>query len=63
MKGVRIAELTARLREYIRAVRNGETISVLDWDTPGRAIRSGSRCTANADGTRHSAISSRDSVT
>jgi prevent-host-death family protein len=34
MKEVRIAELKAHLSEYIRAVRNGETISVLDRDTP-----------------------------
>jgi len=34
MKEVRIAELKARLSEYIRAVRNGETISVLDRETP-----------------------------
>ena len=34
MKEVRIAELKSRLSEYIRAVRNGETISVLDRDTP-----------------------------
>lgn len=33
MKEVRIAELKARLSEYIRAVRNGETISVLDRET------------------------------
>jgi len=34
MKEVRIAELKSRLSEYIRAVRNGETISVLDRETP-----------------------------
>jgi prevent-host-death family protein len=34
MKQVRIAELKARLSEYLRAVRNGETIAVLDRDTP-----------------------------
>ena len=34
MKEVRIAELKARLSEYIRAVRSGETISVLDRETP-----------------------------
>lgn len=34
MKEVRIAELKARLSEYLRAVRNGETISVLDRETP-----------------------------
>jgi antitoxin (DNA-binding transcriptional repressor) of toxin-antitoxin stability system len=34
MKEVRIAELKSRLSEYLRAVRNGETISVLDRETP-----------------------------
>ena len=34
MKEVRIAELKARLSEYLRAVRRGETIAVLDRDTP-----------------------------
>jgi prevent-host-death family protein len=34
MKQVRIAELKARLSEYLRAVRRGETIFVLDRDTP-----------------------------
>ena len=34
MKKVRIAELKARLSEYLRAVRGGETIAVLDRDTP-----------------------------
>jgi prevent-host-death family protein len=34
MKQVRIAELKARLSEYLRAVRRGETISVLDRETP-----------------------------
>jgi prevent-host-death family protein len=34
MKQVRIAELKARLSEYLRAVRRGETIVVLDRDTP-----------------------------
>ncbi len=34
MKQVRIAELKARLSEYLRAVRAGETIAVLDRDTP-----------------------------
>jgi len=33
MKEVRIAELKARLSEYLRAVRSGETISVLDRET------------------------------
>jgi len=34
MKQVRIAELKARLSEYLRAVRGGETVAVLDRDTP-----------------------------
>lgn len=34
MKQVRIAELKARLSEYLRAVRRGETIVVLDRETP-----------------------------
>jgi prevent-host-death family protein len=34
MKEVRIAELKARLSEYLRAVRRGETLAVLDRDTP-----------------------------
>ncbi len=34
MKQVRIGELKARLSEYLRAVRRGETIAVLDRDTP-----------------------------
>jgi len=34
MKEVGIAELKARLSEYIRAVHGGETISVLDRQTP-----------------------------
>lgn len=34
MREVRIAELKARLSEYLRAVRRGETIAVLDRDTP-----------------------------
>lgn len=34
MKQVRIAELKARLSEYLRAVRRGESIAVLDRDTP-----------------------------
>ena len=34
MREVRIAELKSRLSEYLRAVRNGETISVLDRETP-----------------------------
>lgn len=31
---MRIADLKARLSEYLRAVRRGETIAVLDRDTP-----------------------------
>lgn len=34
MKPVRIAELKSRLSEYLRAVRRGRTITVLDRDTP-----------------------------
>jgi len=34
MKQVRIAELKARLSEYLRAVRRGETIAVWDRETP-----------------------------
>jgi len=34
MKQVRIAELKARLSQYLRIVRRGETIAVLDRDTP-----------------------------
>jgi prevent-host-death family protein len=34
MRQVRIAELKARLSEYLRAVRRGETIVVLDRETP-----------------------------
>ena len=34
MRTVRIAELKSRLSEYLRAVRGGETISVMDRDTP-----------------------------
>jgi prevent-host-death family protein len=34
MKQVRIAELKARLSEYLHIVRRGETIAVLDRDTP-----------------------------
>jgi len=34
MKQVRIADLKARLSQYLRAVRGGETIAVLDRDTP-----------------------------
>ena len=34
MKQVRIADLKARLSEYLRAVRRGESIAVLDRNTP-----------------------------
>jgi len=34
MKQVRIAELKARLSEYLRIVRRGESIAVLDRETP-----------------------------
>ena len=34
MKQVRIADLKAKLSEYLRAVRRGETIAVLDRETP-----------------------------
>lgn len=34
MKQVRIAELKARLSEYLRTVRRGETVAVLDRETP-----------------------------
>jgi prevent-host-death family protein len=34
MRQVRIADLKARLSEHLRAVRRGETIAVLDRDTP-----------------------------
>ena len=34
MREVRIAELKARLSEHLRSVRNGETVTVLDRDTP-----------------------------
>lgn len=34
MKQVRIAELKARLSEHLRAVRGGQSIAVLDRDTP-----------------------------
>jgi prevent-host-death family protein len=34
MRTVGIAELKARLSEYLRAVRRGETIAVLDRETP-----------------------------
>jgi prevent-host-death family protein len=31
---VRVAELKSRLSEYLRRVRHGETVTVLDRDTP-----------------------------
>lgn len=34
MKAVRIAELKSRLSEYLRAVRDGATVTVLDRNTP-----------------------------
>jgi prevent-host-death family protein len=34
MRQIGIAELKARLSEYLRAVRRGETIAVLDRETP-----------------------------
>jgi prevent-host-death family protein len=34
MTQVRIAELKARLSEYLRSVRRGRSITVLDRDTP-----------------------------
>jgi prevent-host-death family protein len=34
MSEVGIAELKARLSEYLRSVRNGGTLTVLDRDTP-----------------------------
>ncbi len=34
MKPVGIAELKSRLSEYVRAVRDGETVTVLDRNTP-----------------------------
>jgi prevent-host-death family protein len=34
MKQVRIAELKSHLSHYLRAVRGGQTIAVLDRDTP-----------------------------
>src|SRR5579872_416262 len=34
MREVKIAELKSKLSEYLRAVRHGETISVLDRETP-----------------------------
>jgi len=34
MKAVRIADLKARLSEHLRLVRRGQTVTVLDRDTP-----------------------------
>lgn len=34
MGEVRIADLKARLSEHLRLVRNGDTVTVLDRDTP-----------------------------
>ena len=34
MSNVRIAELKARLSEHLRSVRNGDTLTVLDRETP-----------------------------
>jgi prevent-host-death family protein len=34
MNGVRIADLKSRLSEYLRKVRNGRSITILDRDTP-----------------------------
>jgi prevent-host-death family protein len=34
MRTARVAELKARLSEYLRAVRRGESVTVLDRDTP-----------------------------
>ena len=34
MRKVRIAELKARLSEHLRSVRNGDTLTVLDRESP-----------------------------
>lgn len=34
MKAVRVADLKARLSEYLRLVRRGEEVTVLDRETP-----------------------------
>jgi len=34
MNGVRIADLKSRLSEYLRKVRSGRSITILDRDTP-----------------------------
>ena len=56
MRQVRIAELKAKLSEYLRAVRRGETIAVLDRETPVAQIvpipaQSGLRIRKPAPGT------------
>jgi prevent-host-death family protein len=38
MSDVRIADLKARLSEHLRSVRNGDTLTVLDRDTPAARI-------------------------
>ena len=44
MKQVRIAQLKSHLSEYLRVVRRGETISVLDRETPvARIVPAGAR--------------------
>jgi prevent-host-death family protein len=44
MRQVRIAQLKSHLSEYLRAVRRGETISVLDRETPvARIVPAGQR--------------------
>ena len=55
MKQVRIADLKSHLSEYLRAVRRGETIAVLDRETPVAQIvpfreRSSLRIRKPADG-------------
>lgn len=39
MNKVRIAELKAKLSQYLRAVRRGESVTVMDRDTPVAIIR------------------------
>lgn len=34
MTAVRVAQLKARLSEYLRRVRQGHEVTVLDWETP-----------------------------
>ena len=38
MNGVRIADLKSRLSEYLRRVRSGRSLTVLDRDTPTARI-------------------------